>query len=123
MEIVASAFVRGVITFLFVAICLLLIVVILLQKGRGGGLAGAFGGAGGHSAFGAKTGDVFTWVTVALTAMYVTVAVIGNFTFKPDNPVDEQPAAFMGSGAEEKDGLTPGGRTPPEGGTTSRPSG
>jgi len=123
MEIVASAFVRGVTVFLFVAICLLLIVVVLFQKGRGGGLAGAFGGAGGHSAFGAKTGDVFTWVTVALTAMYVTVAVIGNFTFKPDNPVDEQPAVFMGSGAEEEDGLAPGGRTPPEGGTTSRPSG
>jgi len=118
MEIVASAFVRGVTTILFVAICLLLIVVILLQKGRGGGLAGAFGGAGGHSAFGAKTGDVFTWVTVALTAMFVTVAAIGNFTFKPDNPADEQSAVLSGSGAEEE-----GGQTPAGGGTTSRPSG
>ena len=87
MEMLAtSGFVRGIITLLFVAICLLLIVVILLQKGRGGGLAGAFGGAGGHSAFGTKTGDVFTWVTVALAAMFVIVAIIGNFTMVPDEP-------------------------------------
>ena len=33
---------------------LFLIVVILLQRGRGGGLAGAFGGMGGQSAFGTK---------------------------------------------------------------------
>ena len=123
MEIVASAFVRGVTTVLFVAICLLLIVVILLQKGRGGGLAGAFGGAGGHSAFGAKTGDVFTWVTVALTALFVTVAVIGNFTFKPDNPADEQPAAISGTGTPEEGGEAPGTGLPAESGTTSRPSG
>ena len=33
---------------------LLLIFIILLQRGRGGGLAGAFGGAGGQSALGTK---------------------------------------------------------------------
>ena len=123
MEILASALVRGIITFLFVAICVLLMIVILLQKGRGGGLAGAFGGAGGHSAFGAKTGDVFTWVTVALTAMFVLVAVIGNFTFVPDNPAEEQPAAISDAGPEEEGGPTPGGQAPVEGGTTSQPSG
>jgi len=123
MEIVASVFVRWVTTLLFVAICLLLIVVILLQKGRGGGLAGAFGGAGGHSAFGAKTGDVFTWVTVALTAMFVTVAVIGNVTYVPDDPADEPPAAISGTGTQEEGGEAPGTDLPAEGGTTSRPGG
>jgi preprotein translocase subunit SecG len=79
---------QGVITFLFVATCILLILVILLQKGRGGGLAGAFGGAGGYSAFGAKTGDVFTWITISLTAMFVILAVLGNKAFvpAPDKP-------------------------------------
>ena len=48
---------------LFVLVCILLIVVILLQKGRGGGLGAAFGGLG-SSAFGTRTGDVFTWVTI-----------------------------------------------------------
>jgi preprotein translocase subunit SecG len=100
MEMLAtSGLVRGIITVLFVAICLLLIVVILLQKGRGGGLAGAFGGAGGHSAFGTKTGDVFTWVTVALAAMFVIVAIIGNFTMVPDGPPEVRVPAFTEPGA------------------------
>jgi len=86
----ASALVLGIITFLFVAICFLLIVVILLQKGRGGGLAGAFGGAGGHRAFGTKTGDVFTWITVALAAMFVIVAIIGNFTMVPEKAAEQE---------------------------------
>lgn len=45
---------------------LFLMFIILLQRGRGGGLAGALGGAGGQSAFGAKAGDVFTRITVGL---------------------------------------------------------
>ena len=72
------------VSILFILICLLLMLVILLQKGRGGGLSGAFGGVGGHSAFGAKTGDVFTWITVALAAGFVLVACIGTFVFVPE---------------------------------------
>ena len=66
-----------------IGICLLLVLVILLQKGRGGGLAGAFGGGGGSSAFGAKTGDVFTVITVVLAGVYLVLAVIGNYVFRP----------------------------------------
>ncbi len=51
--------------------------VILLQRGRGGGLAGAFGGAGGQSAFGTKAGDVFTWITVTVATIWVLLAGIG----------------------------------------------
>ncbi|WP_339732114.1 preprotein translocase subunit SecG [uncultured Gimesia sp.] len=53
---------------------LLLIVIILLQKGRGGGLAGAFGGAGGQSALGTKAGDVFTKITVVMAIIWVILA-------------------------------------------------
>lgn len=74
------------ITVLFVVVCTLLILVILLQKGRGGGLSGAFGGVGGYSAFGAKTGDVFTWITVGLTALFVLIAVFGNWWYVPSLP-------------------------------------
>ncbi len=59
---------------LFIVVCLLLIVVVLLQKGRGGGIGAAFGGAGG-GAFGTRTGDVFTWITIGLTGAFLLLAV------------------------------------------------
>ena len=61
--------------------CFILMLVILLQKGRGGGFSGAFGGAGGSSAFGAKTGDVFTWITVIVAGVFVVLTVWSNFVF------------------------------------------
>ncbi|MEW4487134.1 preprotein translocase subunit SecG [Thalassoglobus sp. JC818] len=54
-----------------------LMIIILLQRGRGGGLAGAFGGMGGQSAFGTKAGDVFTWITVVTATVWVLLAGIG----------------------------------------------
>ncbi len=65
-------------------VCLLLIIIILLQKGRGGGLSAAFGGGGSGSAFGAKTGDVFTWITVTFAALYLLLNVVGNFVFRQE---------------------------------------
>jgi len=109
MDILASALIRGIITVLFVAICVLLITVILLQKGRGGGLAGAFGGAGGCSAFGAKTGDVFTWVTIALTAAFVLVAICGVFVFKPEMGLPAAAVAPADSGEPGEGEGTPTG--------------
>jgi preprotein translocase subunit SecG len=65
-------------------VCVLLMLVVLIQKGRGGGLAGAFGGGGGAgSAFGAKTGDVFTGITVGLAAVYLLLTVCGNYVMRP----------------------------------------
>ena len=44
------------------------ILLVLIQRGRGGGLAGAFGGMGGQSAFGTKAGDLFTRITIGVAA-------------------------------------------------------
>jgi preprotein translocase subunit SecG len=51
-----------------------MILLILIQRGRGGGLAGAFGGMGGQSAFGTKAGDVFTKITVGVALVWVLLA-------------------------------------------------
>ncbi|MCK4276794.1 MAG: chitobiase/beta-hexosaminidase C-terminal domain-containing protein, partial [Phycisphaerae bacterium] len=40
-----------------------------------GGLGAAFGGAG-SSAFGTRTGDVFTWVTIVLTSLFLVLAIV-----------------------------------------------
>ena len=72
----------------FCTVCLLLVLIVLLQKGRGGGLGGAFGGAG-SSAFGTRTGDMLTWVTIVLTALFLLLAVVSSVVFRPPpRPVD-----------------------------------
>ena len=68
-----------------IGVSLLLIGLVLLQKNRGAGLSGAFGGVGGHSAFGTKTGDFLTWITVALVAVFLLLTVVANFAFEPES--------------------------------------
>jgi preprotein translocase subunit SecG len=50
-----------------------LILLVLIQRGRGGGLAGAFGGMGGQSAFGTKAGDLFTRITIVVAAFWIVL--------------------------------------------------
>jgi preprotein translocase subunit SecG len=52
-----------------------LVLVILVQRGRGGGLTGALGGMGGQSAFGTKAGDLFTRVTIVVAAIWVILSM------------------------------------------------
>lgn len=70
---------------IFIVVCVFLILLVLLQKGRGGGLSSAFGGEGGQSAFGSKTGDVFTWITISVVVAFGLLAMILTKTYKPDN--------------------------------------
>jgi preprotein translocase subunit SecG len=66
----------------------ILIGIILLQRGRGGGLAGAFGGMGGQSAFGTKAGDVFTKITIYIASVWIVlgcVCVIMTSEFKSNS--------------------------------------
>ncbi len=81
MSILAMPLLNYVTATLFILVCILTMLIVLIQKGRGGGLSGAFGGVGGHSAFGAKTGDVFTWITVGLATCFLLLAVLLNFVF------------------------------------------
>jgi preprotein translocase subunit SecG len=86
---------------------MLLVIIILLQKGRGGGLSGAFGGGGGSgSAFGAKTGDVFTWITVAFVCLYFLLNIAGNFQFR--QVVETVPAGISSPETEAGADGTPG---------------
>jgi preprotein translocase subunit SecG len=66
----------GLLTFLLVVTSLFLILLVLIQRGRGGGLAGAFGGLGGQSAFGAKAGDLFTRVTIGVAAFWIILCIV-----------------------------------------------
>jgi preprotein translocase subunit SecG len=55
---------------------LFLILLILIQRGKGGGLAGAFGGVGGSSPFGSRAGDVFTRYTITVATLWLWICLI-----------------------------------------------
>jgi preprotein translocase subunit SecG len=63
----------------FFFLCAIFILLILIQKGRGGGISSAFGGAGGNTAFGSKTGDVLTWATSVVFAVFLLMCVALNY--------------------------------------------
>ncbi|MHC5540530.1 preprotein translocase subunit SecG [Singulisphaera rosea] len=66
----------GILSSLLVLTSLFLICLVLIQRGKGGGLAGAFGGVGGSSAFGTKAGDVFTKVTMCVAGFWYFLCMI-----------------------------------------------
>ena len=104
----------------------LLILVVLLQRGRGGGLAGAFGGLGGQSAFGTKAGDVFTKITIGLVTAWVLLAGVsgvlarkasekGDFaaaeTVVDDKDSEDTGSSMSSMGTGEDEGATDGTKT------------
>jgi preprotein translocase subunit SecG len=91
MLLVASWY-HSILGTLFALMAVVLMGVILLQRGKGVGLSGAFGGAGGHTAFGAKTGDVLTWATIVIAFVMLVFAVILNYVFVPMTPPGPPPA-------------------------------
>ena len=63
---------------LHVVLCLFLIMLVLVQNDKGGGLAGAFGGMGGNAAFtGSSTVTILTRITqgAAVVAFVVLIAL------------------------------------------------
>ena len=86
---ILAAYYHPILATLFAFLAVILMGVILLQRGKGVGLSGAFGGAGGHTAFGAKTGDVLTWATIVIAASILTFAVVLNYIFVPLTPFEE----------------------------------
>jgi preprotein translocase subunit SecG len=67
---------------LLMIVSLFMMLIVLIQRGRGGGLAGAFGGAGGSSAFGTKAGDVFTKITIVLALIWFLLAGLSGMSLR-----------------------------------------
>src|SRR4051812_36811360 len=91
---------------LFLIMCVFLIMLVLIQKGRGGGIASAFGGGGGNTAFGSKTGDVLTWATSVAFGVFLLLAISLNLVANSYNakatgvpgPVPLSPTPQQGPG-------------------------
>jgi preprotein translocase subunit SecG len=53
-----------------------LTLLVLIQRGKGGGLAGAFGGLGGSSPFGSRAGDTFTRITIYVACIWLFLIML-----------------------------------------------
>ena len=83
LPLAAISPIMKIVAIVWIIVAVVLILLVLIQKGRGGGLAGAFGGAGANSLMGTKTGDFLTWVTIALVVIFLFLAVILAKFYKP----------------------------------------
>ena len=111
---------------LMTLIAVFLILLVLVQRGRGGGLSGALGGMGGQSAFGTKAGDTFTKITVVASILWILLCVIAVRVLSPtDNQFGDREAKqiqepsgsappSLGDG-ESNDPVDPSGNAPTEG--------
>ena len=101
-----------------------LILLILIQRGRGGGLAGAFGGMGGQSAFGTKAGDLFTRVTIVTAAVWILLCALSVkiFSSGSERVVDANAAAETESrsGGKASPAADKGDRDAKESGATEK---
>ncbi|MFM9957381.1 MAG: preprotein translocase subunit SecG [Phycisphaerales bacterium] len=121
-----------VVVFLFVSLCMILIV--LIQRPQGGGIAGAFGGGGaegaGQTAFGAKTGDVLTTVTIGIFVVFIGSAIALNYMVRPPKaapatvgaPAQSGPSTPAGAGTAAPEGAAPAGTAPVTTPETSTPA-
>jgi preprotein translocase subunit SecG len=76
VSLLAAGWWSHLLNFLVLALGGFLMLIVLIQRGKGGGLAGAFGGAGGSSPFGSRAADQFVRVTLWLAGVWVLVIMI-----------------------------------------------
>ena len=105
----------GLFLFLLTAMAVFLILLVLVQRGRGGGLTGALGGMGGQSAFGTKAGDTFTKITMWTAFLWIVLCVVSvkvltaKNTNLPDAPNGMvAPPASLNPGQKPTGGAKPG---------------
>ena len=76
LPLAATTFVWKFFSVLFFIVAIGLVLLILIQKGKGGGLSAALGGGAASSVLGSKTADFLTWVTIVMAAVFLLLAVI-----------------------------------------------
>ena len=81
----------GILLFIHIVVCVALILVVLLQAGKGGGLAGAFGAAGGQTGqmlFGGRGAATFLSKATAIlgSAFLVTSLILGIMQSRVSGP-------------------------------------
>jgi preprotein translocase subunit SecG len=92
-------------TIFHVIVCIFLILVVLLQQGKGADWAGAFGGGGTQTAFGARgAGTILSKATTAAAVIFMVTSLVLTILIS-------QPG---GSSVIHEGAKAPQGQTPPQ---------
>ena len=92
--VLAAGFIMNILAVIFVIGSVALILVVLIQKGKGGGLSGAFAGGMASGILGSKTGDFLTWITISMASLFIIVALVLDKWWRPSTsgPASRTPA-------------------------------
>jgi preprotein translocase subunit SecG len=94
--VLLASFWTGLLQIILFLIGVVLIGLVLIQRGRGGGLVGALGGTGGSSPFGSRAGDMFTRVTLGLAVAWIVLNMVMGCAVQPPPENSAAPAASEG---------------------------
>ncbi len=75
-SILAAGFFMNVLLVIWVISAVPLVLIILIQKGKGGGLSSAFGGGMATNLLGANTKKPLTWFTIGLVGVFLLLAIL-----------------------------------------------
>ena len=102
-----AALINALLGWALLLLSIFLILLILVQRGRGGGLTGALGGPGGQSAFGTKAGDLFTRITSFVALGWIALCAFTMWQIGSRAPSAITPdAAISASPAEQTSATT-----------------
>ena len=78
----------------FAVVCAIMMLVVLIQKPKGGGLSGAFGGGAGggntQAFIGGRVGDFLTWTTVICFLLFLGLAMGMTWMIHASDKPDEK---------------------------------
>ena len=98
---------------LYVLTCLVLLLVILLQQGKGGDIASAFGGSSSQTAFGARAGaTLLTRVTTVCAALFMVGALALAIIGQKRTGLGRERRAGPGTGDQPASDGARGGQSP-----------
>ena len=89
-------FIAILLNFVLLPLAAFLILLILIQRGKCGGLIGALGGAGGSSPFGSRAGDQFTRLTIYVAIVWLLLTMIQVKTIQQASYETRGRTAFSG---------------------------
>ena len=95
-----------VIIIIHVLLCIGLSLTVLLQAGKGGGLSGAFGGAGAQTILGQRGAATFLskltrWLAIGYMVLSLTLAFLYSSPAKKEHVEEATPAEGEGGGTTE----------------------